>query len=459
MANFGANTVRIIGSYQAYAAGPATYKTRFNQVMSFAKGLGLKIIYAWLNWNFDSLASANDSLYEAMIADLMTGWVGDPSIFAWEIGNEIPAGTVSDMGTLATAISAYIRSLDSTTKVCGGGNAGPSSADAIFYNSLVDFHDIHLYVSLPSVQVFNDDVLTQVRSVTTKPILLGEFGADNNPAGTSGPMADQYQVQQFYVAVRRLFQGDLMGGLVWNWQDDGDGSLFGMYDSGGNPRPALAEVLRFPDRNLTIAKDVSDHRYSPVVLDTFVRVASTSAVGTPCIGAAPAFTQGTWGIKNQSGGGAYLVTTDASADNFLLWDSHSGDAEVECEFTPNATFYNVGVILRFQDTSNYMFVQQKNGTVSIVTKVAGSFSGSLGGGAYKALNSAGTGQGRLRARVIQGQWSVYWGDKLLYWNGGFAAPLATNTLHGIYLKGGSVNPGDAGSVITRFSVKVPLRTF
>jgi hypothetical protein len=454
MARFGANTVRITGSYTAYSQDAATHKSRTHAVWDYAKSLGLKIIYAWMNNNHDTLSSANGSAYNAMVDDMIVGYTNDPGIFAWEIANEMPIANYPDWNTLATNFAAHLRSADPGKPITGGGNGGQDIADVSAYDPIVDFHDIHLYAGMTDLAIFTRSPLEQSLAAATKPVLIGEMGANTATTGSSR-MGDEAQATQFYRAMRRWIDGTTMGALVWNMFDDGDGTNFGMFASDNvTPRARLAPVLRYPDRSTQSARDFVAFREHPILIDNFSRPDSGTNVGGPLIGKnAAAAQQGTWGI---SGKALYVATPAAGGSNFITWDCGTADVDFEAELFVGSTVH-VGVVLRYIDGGNFTILEynSNNGGINFNHKVGGA-------NAYTSSVYPMSAYGSIRLRMaVAGQAvTMFIHDKPVFWSQqiNFSATELTTTKHGLFLKSAAPN-ADAGSTFKRIKASVPGRTF
>ncbi|MBI3338192.1 cellulase family glycosylhydrolase [Candidatus Saccharibacteria bacterium] len=452
----GCNTIRVNGSYQAYATDPPTYKTRFNQILNYSKSLGLRMIYSFINGNWDTPVSSSRAAYNTMMVDLLTAWVGDSSILAWEYGNELDAGGSADLLTLVTNLHTDLRAFDATTKLTGGGAAEPTTANIIAYNSLVDFHDLHFYPRPSNTKLLGINPLDIYKSLTTKPILIGEFGA-NIGSGLLN-VGDEHAVANYYRRFREIAAtSSCMGAIAWQYMDDDSTNQFGLYSLAGVPRQALAEFMQFPDRSDEAAGDAVRYRGSPVVLDNFARVTSATTVGTSPLGGSPTAALGTWGIKSVAFAEsthqvAYLVTGDVSTDNFLLWEANTGDVDIDLEFNPNQTYHNTGIIARYADVNNFLYLQYRSNVLNLVSRVNGfdtQVVGSLGG---KMLD-----QGRIRMSLRGNQVLCYQFDRCVYQTTP-TVPMAMNTKHGIRVKSGTVNPGDGGSTFRRIAITIPVRS-
>jgi hypothetical protein len=460
MYSLGANTVRITGSYTAYTQDAATHKARTHQVWDYAKSLGLKIIYAWVNYNHDKtgvgagLSSAIAPDLAAFATDVMDGYAGDPDFFAWEIGNEISIGNDTDMKAMVTAFAASLRQIDPSTPICGGGGGGQDIADVAAYDPIIDFHDIHLYCDMSTPDIFVRNPLEQSLAGATKPVLVGEMGA--NTETSPSHMGDEHQAAQFFRAMRRWIDGTVMGCLVWNMFDDGDGSDFGMYESDhATPRARLAPVLTYPDRNPATHHDLVDYRQHPILLDNFCRPDNATDPGGALLGPAPLQRQGVWGI---SSGALTLQTTSDGGSNFITWDCKTGDIDFEIEFTvASDTGFNIGLALRYINVSNYLMFGLNSADGGAKVQLVQS-----GNAAYTSTVQpvALHGSYRLRMAVYGQRVCAFLYDKPVIWTKALnmSAAQLTTTQHGVFLKGKDPNT-DPGTRITRVRALVPGRTF
>lgn len=448
----GANTVRIQGSWTAYNADPAGYKTKFQQVMNYCRDeMNVKVLYAFLNQQNDALSSANRSAYNAMIVNLVTEYAGAKFLLGWDIGNELNVSGVSDLNTLATNFATDLRAVDATTKItcsAGGIASGLNTAHMTACDSYVDFHDLHIYAN-PGADSFHHNWLDDARAISTKPLLIGEFGANINASAAAGPhIPEEHQHAHYLKAMRRYATGgDVMGFMMWEARDDNGDSQFGLYDANSNPRQALAEWLRYPETRLDAAADAVLYRTSPIALDNFARANSTTSLGTAPLGGAWTAGLGTWGITSKAG---KIQTGDAAGHNVAVVEANTADGVIELEYLKAST-YNVGLIYRYASSTSYCLLQAKNGQINLYENNGGTFTNVSG-----TLFITNYFYGRLRVVLRGNVVFIYLFDRLL---GRYASRTFNNTAtkHGIYTWTGGTP--DGGSTFTKFSVQLPLREY
>src|SRR5581483_6156761 len=142
-----------------------------------------------------------------------------------------------------------------------------------------------------------------------------------------------------------------MGLCYFPWAEVVSPHAMGLYSTSGTPSPTLAEMQRFPTRSNAAAVDVVRRRSSPVVLDDFHRPNSASSVGTSPLGGTPTATTLTFGITSRQ-----LYVASGSAVGYLTWACNTGNVDIELEFLSPSGVYNIGIVSRFINSSNYYYV-------------------------------------------------------------------------------------------------------
>ncbi|MBS4753290.1 cellulase family glycosylhydrolase [Nocardioides sp. zg-ZUI104] len=372
IAKAGFNTVRIIGHFRAYLDAPERYKTRMHGLFEKARSLGLKVIYEFLcnataphdlvNWYMyiDS--------YKAMFTDLTEGYIGDPMVLAWGVGNELHAAgeaPVASMMEIIRNFAPWIKSQDPDTYVTA------SQAIAGLYEEAfekiaatdpyVDLHAIHVYLS-PSTVHFGRDAFQAWCDATKKPVYINEFGA-NTGASAGGPWIGGKDAQASFLRMfrRHVAESDLNGVIFWKaFNNPASQARMGLWDDDDTPTPQLDEAMRFPDRRISGVREAIDHRPHPVLSDTFDRAPSADTIGPTTVGKVTpeVVTSGTAaGIR--ADGGLYISAKNGSTSDKIVWDC--GTARncplFEAEFVAPTADTIVGLLWDWTDATNFMFLR------------------------------------------------------------------------------------------------------
>jgi hypothetical protein len=194
--SLGANTVRAFIDYGFSTGNPwqeediathnhptAGYLEALERLLGIADRYGLKTIFTLLDWmpGWAFIDQRQHHIAEAYLTELISGFVSDPRIAAWDILNEgdlLPetyGSQWADVLAFYQAVSAHIRSLDANHLITAGfGRVGQAHR----CEDLVDFVSFHHYAD----QARLGEEIRQLRSRLSHPmpIVLGEFG---HPSG------------------------------------------------------------------------------------------------------------------------------------------------------------------------------------------------------------------------------------------------------------------------------------
>lgn len=245
---------------------------------------------------------------------------------------------------------------------------------------------------------------------------------------------------------------------VWAAQDDNDTFKFGLYDAAGNPRRSIAAWSAFPDKREVggVASALLAARSCPIVLDNFARANSATLVGTSPLGGTPTAAMGVWGVTGKTAG---VITDGGTSHNALVWETNTADLTLATEAVISNVNFNVGIVFRYVDTSNYwvlQFTRETGPMIKVYKNVAGTFTQV---GTTIAAESAGiltTGSGLVSLKlVLRGDRIFgYERDRLVF--SATDAAHANNTKHGIY----TYASGDTvRAKFYKFAAKVPLRAY
>lgn len=105
-----------------------------------------------------------------------------------------------------------------------------------------------------------------------------------------------------------------------------------------------------------------------VVLDTFNRADSASAIGTGETGTAWTMVQGTWGISSNR---AYAVTDTLNDRGWLNpgLSNYVLEVTVRGDFTAGGTYRTPSVVMSYIDGQNMLFFQLLNGAIVLYKRV------------------------------------------------------------------------------------------
>lgn len=363
-AQLGMNSVRIIGTPDAYDPLPALYKTNLHATFEYVRAKGMKIIYAFMSGSWVAeplnLDDADIPAYEAMVVDLMDGYEGDPLILAWDCGNELD-GRTSWVLDIISAVAAQIRSVDPAALVTSSvvfymdSNTQAVRAAIAACDSHVDFHDVHIYQEVGR-DTLPDTLPKALATATDKPILFGEIGGNRSASGTgNAPWVGGQRGQEFQqTAFRRYAAFANVIGFMWWKSGDAPGNVtkMGMWDENGDPVRQLGVVASFPAIRLDVARDLVEQRNHPILVNSFYRAANAASIGTPDIGsgAVAASSGSTFGTNGTTG--AYVVTK-SGADDWVGYDCVSFRARFDTEWiVANPTALDVGIIFRASLATN-----------------------------------------------------------------------------------------------------------
>lgn len=366
----GANVVRLIGHFRAYMNNPAQYKERLHAILERCRLHGLKVIYAWMSHATEPADwldwSTYGSDYEAMIDDLAGAYFGDPLIFAWDIGNELFGTVYTGANPIIENVSAYLKAVDPDHPVTSSQSNGLGAAiraDVAAVEAYVDFQQIHIYEH-PSRAATDVGLLDDLLTVTAKPVLIGEFGSNSYFLEGAGTRIGGQESQAAWLrSNRRHFAGgNVLGIVVWK-AFDAPGTLIkmGLWDDAGNPTMQVPEFMGYPSVRLDAAKDYTDFRPHPTVLD----VPGDRAVGSglaPLLGATPTAVHGVWGVAAHPWGGGkgiYPTTKDGIAPDKLVYDCRVVDTP---RFGAEWYYYSssatdLGLLIHYVDPTNHMRVR------------------------------------------------------------------------------------------------------
>lgn len=340
----GANVVRNMGSLVAYQANPAQYVSRVHQFFEAVRSRGMKVL--WVHFQGTSWPASNIPAWTAAINAVIAGYAGDPVIYGWDVGNELmPQSNINADGmAVISALVPVIKAADPGTPVTVSIVQYPNkistfqAREAIgLIDSLVDFHDIHLY-ALPRRTLFTPALMARFGAVATKPILLGEIGAsaqtdDLAPSGSVLAGGRTGQAALIRSMQRYLGEPGLLGMMLWKAKDNtASTTKYGLVDSDGTPTEQASAFNAIPTVRLDAVRQMLDYRSHPVIVDDFARPVSSSSAGSPAIGRAAWVpkTGSTWGIVE--GGGANIAVRSGGAFDTLTCDAGSTSTHIEAEF-------------------------------------------------------------------------------------------------------------------------------
>src|SRR5581483_9276819 len=116
----------------------------------------------------------------------------------------------------------------------------------------------------------------------------------------------------------------------------------------------------------------------------FHRPNSATSVGTSPLGGTPTATTLTFGITSRQ-----LYVASGSAVGYLTWACNTGNVDIELEFLSPSGVYNIGIVSRFINSSNYYYVNFHAQTITLQSKVSGTTTslGSVSGGPPSGLQN------------------------------------------------------------------------
>jgi hypothetical protein len=236
---------------------------RLREFVQIAGDHQIKVIVTLFDWH-DSVAPAGspDEAHDlAYLRTIVSTFRDDDRVLAWDLHNEPDnypnwaAGRATEVVDWLGRMADATRAIDSRHPITVGvGRHASLWQAAPNGRTIADISDI---ISVHSYDAANfRPMLTEVRSRTTKPIVLEEFGWTSGPA-CRGPYYDEHsQLYLYRQAIGLVREHDLSGMLGWWFQDPpatlvfsyDENGHFGLYRRDGTPKPAVAPFrgLRVP---------------------------------------------------------------------------------------------------------------------------------------------------------------------------------------------------------------------
>jgi endo-1,4-beta-mannosidase len=160
----------------------------------------------------------------------------DPTIFAWEIANELEYQHFSkaDVHRWIEDIAGYIKSLDKKHLLTIGINADSSEFDSesslyeMFDVAILDFFSFHFYASgdfstPQKVVALSDEYLGKIEFHTKKflsmgkPVIMGEFGLNDSIGSNFKIKAAESYIHAFKKCMDTAFSAGASGVMFWGW--------------------------------------------------------------------------------------------------------------------------------------------------------------------------------------------------------------------------------------------------
>ncbi|BBY59349.1 hypothetical protein MSAR_24850 [Mycolicibacterium sarraceniae] len=239
----GANTIRIIGDIRGLHQGRITRATYLDHLRQLTEYLDSQGMYLYgTSGDLRHLVDIDEMFITAELqaqADLLNDY---PNVVGWDVMQEI-GSSFKTFGKqrcieLARNWAAAIRSV--TTGIPLTYSSISYTWDVATYrefDEFVDYFDLHLY-STPEARL-GDQSIAPLLSMTSKPVMIGEFGVDTRALTTQ-------QAVDAYEAILGLVRDNpqVVGANCWSIMNDATG----LYDEAGqNLRTDLADIFtRFP---------------------------------------------------------------------------------------------------------------------------------------------------------------------------------------------------------------------
>ncbi|GAC1552634.1 MAG: hypothetical protein NVS2B7_28580 [Herpetosiphon sp.] len=300
----GANVVRLLVPYHASNGwsddrGHVSNKMldRLQQAVQIAGNHHMKVVLTLFDWHgmLETAARPYELQYLRRIVDVFRD---DDRVLAWDLHNEPDnyadwklnaPGVVQWVTSLADALHA----MDQRHPVTVGAGreetlelAGPDGRSMLDVSDLVSVHGYDAAMYGP--------MLTRLHQLTSKPLLLEEFGWPTGPVCVLPFHDEASQLYLFQQAARALQLPGVVGGLSW-WLQDSTVSednptetqelYFGLYHYDGTPKPSLGVMrgihvqplssVMMTQRPLTVARLVGrDPLEAPIHFGNVVLIGS-----------------------------------------------------------------------------------------------------------------------------------------------------------------------------------------
>lgn len=244
----------------------------FDHTLSVARAHGVKVLATltnqwadcepaagykdetWYTTGYAQPDPGGTASYRDWVAEVVTRYRDDPTIFAWQLVNEAEVKPVKDgicsigaaaiLKSFATDVSGLIKSLDANHLVSlgtiGNGQCGAQGDEyrdvhSVASIDLCEFHDYDGLVPIPGDQFNGLQVRLNQCTALGKPLFVGETGIIPNDVG--GTLAKR--ATALNVKLKAQFAAGIVGDLVWAWSNLG--STLNSYDVG--PKDPLLKVL------------------------------------------------------------------------------------------------------------------------------------------------------------------------------------------------------------------------
>ncbi len=274
--SLGANTLRTFIDYGFSTGNPweeediathnhptPAYLEAMERLLDIADQHGLRVIFTLFDWmpGWAFIDQRQHHIAEEYLTELVSGFVNDPRVAAWDILNEgdlLPdthGSEWADVLAFYQAMSAHIRSLDANHLITAGFGKAERAHESQDFVHFVSFHDYGDQARL-------GEEIRQLRNRLSHPmpIVLGEFG---QPSG--GPPTASISAHILALGTgldMALVHQKLAGALFWmlmdtNWpctdqtRANEPGIMeellkqYGVFDSTLLPRDSATVVARF----------------------------------------------------------------------------------------------------------------------------------------------------------------------------------------------------------------------
>lgn len=231
---------------------------QLRQLLSIAGELELRLILTLFDFSdeFEVHPSKSWNRQQRYLRTIISNFAHDERILAWDLHNEPDhyntwkRGGAQQVLEWLGAVADEIRALDQNHLITVGmgqydnlWQPGPDGRRVIDYSDLVS---VHIYNAADTARQ-----LDELRSHTSKPILLEEFGWPSGPACAVAGFDESSQREIFRVMLEAA-QGRTVGTVAWTLRDydpgpsmrwDSHQEHYGLYRSDGSLKPA-AELFR-----------------------------------------------------------------------------------------------------------------------------------------------------------------------------------------------------------------------
>jgi hypothetical protein len=266
---------------------------RLRQFVQIAGQQQIKVLVTLFDWNYGAPAagSVEEGYNLSYLRTIVGAFKDDDRVLAWDLHNEPDKYPIWNEGKAPQFVDWLGRMADATRAIdhrhpvtVGVGEPESLWQAAPNGRTIADISDIisvHSYDAARYIKIAGE-----IRTRTSKPVLLEEFGWVSGPECRAVNFDEPSQLYLYRNAVQAASKQELVGIMNWWYQDppavltysQDENGHWGLYRRDGTPKPAVGpfRTLRVPalpslttsSLNLTVVPpSEGDPRYKPIVFD------------------------------------------------------------------------------------------------------------------------------------------------------------------------------------------------